>query len=158
MTDDARPVSLRTRLIGALVRGFGLLTRAMTLGVRAIVIDAQGRVLLVRHTYVAGWYLPGGGVERGQTMRDALARELVEECCVRLTGEPELRTIHLHTARDHVALYVVRDFVQDAPKQPDMEIAETGFFAPGDLPHGATTATRARLAEVFDGTPVSPRW
>ena len=150
--------SLRTRLVGALGRGLGLLRRPMTLGVRAIVIDGEGRVLLVRHTYVAGWYLPGGGVERGETMRDALERELMEEGCVRLTGEPELRAIQLNAARDHVALYVVRDFALAGAKTPDAEIAEAGFFAPDDLPAGATRATRARLAELFDGAPVSARW
>ena len=45
--------------------------RGMTLGVRAVVIDANDRVFLVRHTYVSGWYLPGGGVEVGQTFREA---------------------------------------------------------------------------------------
>lgn len=42
------------------------LTRGKTLGVRAVAVDTQGRVLMVRHTYLAGWWLPGGGVDRGE--------------------------------------------------------------------------------------------
>src|SRR5262245_33676913 len=46
--------------------------RAMTLGVRALVVDEQGRVFLVRHSYVSGWHLPGGGVEAGETLAQAV--------------------------------------------------------------------------------------
>ncbi|MFT4097340.1 MAG: NUDIX domain-containing protein [Rhodoblastus sp.] len=158
MTETPRRPSLRTRLAGGLIERVGLLRRAMTLGVRAAVIDSQGRVLLVRHTYVAGWYLPGGGVERGEAAVDALARELLEEGGVTLTAPPQLRSLHHNRGRDHVAFYVARAFAQAAPKQPDWEIAEAGFFAPHALPEGATPATRARLAEVFDGAEVTAKW
>jgi ADP-ribose pyrophosphatase YjhB (NUDIX family) len=150
--------SLRTRLTEGAITRIGLLRRAMTLGVRAAVVDGQGRVFLVRHSYVAGWYLPGGGVERGETCGEALARELIEEGGIALTGEPELRSLHHNRGRDHVAFYVVRDFTQQAPKQPDLEILEADFFARDALPAGTTRATRARLAEMFEGVPVSAKW
>ena len=49
----------------------------MTLGVRGLVIDADNRIMLVRHTYVPGFYLPGGGVEAGETMAGSLVREMI---------------------------------------------------------------------------------
>ncbi|MFV0279326.1 MAG: NUDIX domain-containing protein [Rhodoblastus sp.] len=150
--------SLRTRLAESLILRAALLWRAMTLGVRAVVVDAQGRIFLVRHTYVAGWYFPGGGVETGESFGVALERELLEEGGISLTGAPELRSLHLNRRRDHVALYVVRAFSQAAPRQPDHEIAEAGFFPLDALPAGTTRATRDRLAEIFDGAPVSANW
>jgi len=153
-----RPTRLRVRLFHL----YHLLRRPMTLGVRGVVFDAERRaVLLVRHTYVDGWHLPGGGVEPGETMETSLARELAEEGNIQLTGAPELRSIHLNrqaSRRDHVAVYLVTRFRQDGQRQPDREIAESRFFMLADLPKGITAGTRRRLAEIFEGAPVSTEW
>jgi 8-oxo-dGTP pyrophosphatase MutT (NUDIX family) len=137
------------------------LARGMTLGVRAVVLDADNRVFLVRHTYVAGWYLPGGGVEVGQTFRAALQRELMEEGRIEVLGEPELHGVFLNShvsVRDHVIVYVVRQFHQDRLPEPNREIAACGFFAVDALPEGTTAGTRLRLAEVLDGRPAIATW
>ena len=152
------PVSLRTRVVSGAIRRVGLFTRAMTLGVRGIVLDDANRVFLVRHTYLQGWYLPGGGVERGEDALASLARELAEEANISLAGEPDLFGLYAQGARDHVIVYLVRAFMQSAPKSPDREIAEAGFFPTDALPDGATPATRARLAELLHGAPKSRRW
>lgn len=133
----------------------------MTLGVRGACIDADGRVFLVRHSYMPGWYLPGGGVERGETMIEALRRELGEEGGIRLEGEAELFGIYFNRKRkiDHVALYVCRSFSRpDPPRYPNREIAEAGFFAPDALPAELSAATRRRLGELLDGAAVDPVW
>ncbi|MET3791829.1 NUDIX domain-containing protein [Aquamicrobium terrae] len=155
--ENDRP-SLRVRLFHLYFR----LRRPMTLGVRGLVHDRQaGTVLLVRHTYLPGWQLPGGGVEVGETMEKALERELAEEGNIVLTGAPLLKSMHFNrqsSPRDHVGLYLIERFSQPAPKQPDREIAEAGFFALDALPQATTPATRRRLAEVFEGAPPSPYW
>ncbi|QOZ67030.1 NUDIX domain-containing protein [Bradyrhizobium arachidis] len=138
-----------------------LFVRGMTLGVRAVVLDADNRVFLVRHSYVSGWYLPGGGVDYGETMEQAMRRELKEEGDIDLTGEAVLHGIFLNShisRRDHVAVYVVRQFRQDRLPEPNHEIAECGFFAISALPEGTTPGTRLRLAEVLDGRPLITTW
>jgi len=140
---------------------FARLRRGMTLGVRAAVFDGDGRVLLVRHSYVPGWYMPGGGVERGETMQVSLERELVEEAGVALTGPAELFGIYWNrktSPRDHVALYVCRAWHQAEPPPRTMEIVDSGFFAPDALPADATEATRRRLAEIAGGEPPAEIW
>ncbi|MEP7454480.1 NUDIX domain-containing protein [Phyllobacterium sp. SB3] len=131
-----------------------LLRRPMTLGARGVVIDeAQGTVFLIRHTYVAGWQFPGGGVETGHTVEQTLAKELMEEGNIELTGRPELFAIY-HNAhaskRDHVALYVCRSFRQITPFVANREIAEAGFFKLDALPEDITPSTRQRLAEILN--------
>lgn len=135
--------------------------RGMTLGVRALVIDGEGRVFLVKHSYVSGWHLPGGGVEPGETMRTALARELAEEGNIEMTGPAELFGIYFNghvSRRDHVALFVVRDFHQPAHPEPNREIVDCGFFSVAGLPQDTTAGTRARIAEAMQGRSVTETW
>lgn len=151
---------LRKRLVTWLFHRYFALARGMTMGVRAACFDAQGRVFLVRHTYVAGWHLPGGGIERGETARQALEKEIREEGNLSLTAEPVLVQLYFNnrtSRRDHVALYrcVVQ---QSAPRIPDREIAESGFFALEALPADVTAATRRRLAELAGETPPAEYW
>jgi ADP-ribose pyrophosphatase YjhB (NUDIX family) len=152
---------LAARATRPLVHLYWRISRGMTLGVRGLVLDGEGRVFLVKHTYVTGWHLPGGGVEPGETVLDALARELKEEGNIELAGAPAQFGIYFQPAvaqRDHVVLFVVKHFHQPAPPVPDHEIMAHGFYPRDALPPGTTRATRARIAEVTAGAPVSPRW
>jgi len=150
--------TLRTRLFHTYAR----LRRPMTLGVRAAVENEAGRVFLVRHTYVKGWYMPGGGVERGEPAIEALSRELVEEAGVKLTGLPQLVGFYSnhHVFRnDHVLLYrVPHDSWAETPATSFGEIAETIWVDPLDPPEGATPGTVKRLAEIYGNEATSPYW
>ena len=127
--------------------------RGMTLGVRAVVLDRDNRVFLVKHSYVSGWHLPGGGVEVGETFGDALRRELVEEGRIEVLGEPALHGLFLNShvsRRDHVAVYLIRNFSQDRLPEANREIIACGFFAANALPAETTKGTRLRIAEVLE--------
>jgi len=137
------------------------LARSMTLGVRAVVLDSDNKVFLVKHSYVSGWYLPGGGVEVGEGFLDALRRELIEEGRIELAEEPVLHGVFFNrhvSRRDHVAVYVVRHFRQDRLPEPNREIVACGFFDVAALPPDTTPGTRLRIAEVLDGKPVIATW
>jgi ADP-ribose pyrophosphatase YjhB (NUDIX family) len=156
--------NLRKSLESVLRRVFHLywrFARGMTLGVRAVVLDDRNRVFLVKHSYVAGWHLPGGGVETGETFRHALQRELVEEGRIELTGEPALHGLFFNShvsRRDHVAVYLVRYFRQDRLPEPNREIIASGFFEAGALPADTTEGTRLRISEVLEGREPITTW
>lgn len=139
-----------------------VLKRPMTLGVRGLIYDrAKNSVFLIRHTYVPGWQLPGGGVEKGETMEEALARELEEEGNIAISARPALKSVHFNrisSPRDHVGFYLIESFRQSGPKHPDHEIAAAGFFPLDQLPEGTTPATLRRIAETFHDVAASPYW
>jgi 8-oxo-dGTP pyrophosphatase MutT (NUDIX family) len=159
-----KSAGFRTRLEPLLRHFFHLywwFARGMTLGVRGVVVDKDDRVFLVKHSYVAGWHLPGGGVETGETFMEALRRELIEEGRIEVVGEPALHGLFFNShvsRRDHVAVYVVRQFAQDYLPKPNHEIVACGFFEAGALPPDTTEGTRLRIGEVLDGKARIATW
>ena len=135
-------------------------TRGMTLGTRTLLYDGE-RIFLIRHTYMPGWQLPGGGIEPGETAEASMHREVLEETGYRVTGPAELCGFY-HNApaspRDHVALFLCRDFEKAFEFKPNLEIAEFGWFALDTLPEAISDATRRRIAEVFHGAKKSAVW
>ena len=135
-------------------------TRGMTLGVRVVATDTEGRVLLVKHTYLAGWWLPGGGVDRGETTQDAAERELREETGLTATVPARLISVHSNERffrGDHVLVYGV-DAYEIGERTSHGEIAEIGWFDPAALPEDAHRSTRDRLSEIFGAETASHQW
>lgn len=135
-------------------------SRGLTFGVRGVITDADDRVLLIEHTYVPGWYLPGGGVERGEIFETALERELVEEAGVQVRGRPRLLSLHDNGARfpgDHVAVYRVERWAACEATSRG-EIHARGFHHPEALPEGVSPGTRRRIEEALSGCEPDPLW
>ncbi len=129
------------------------LLKPHTLGSRCLVISGD-RVLLVHHSYEPSWYLPGGGVKRGEGFREAAAREVREETAVTVR---DLRLFGLYHSRsegksDHVAVFVAGGFEGEA-RQGSREIDAVGWFPVHELPADTSPASRRRIEEYLQGGP-----
>jgi 8-oxo-dGTP pyrophosphatase MutT (NUDIX family) len=134
--------------------------RGLTLGTRTAVLDGQDRVLLVRHSYAAGWFLPGGGVERGETIFQSATREIREEAGIVAAADPALKGICLNDPQfpgDHIAVLVLRRFTREEWR-PNLEISAAEFFGLDHLPEGTSAGTRRRLQEITSGQTVAAYW
>ena len=148
-------------MLTAMFRPIWRMRRGLTLGAQGAVIDGEGRVLLVRHSYRQGWWFPGGGVEWGETLEEALQRELEEEVGVTLTNAPELHGVFSNFASfpgDHIAVFVVRHWHRRKDYRKRGEIAEARMFAWQNLPERTNPGTRTRIAEILDGAQLSSLW
>jgi ADP-ribose pyrophosphatase YjhB (NUDIX family) len=146
------PRQFRGRLIYICAR----ITRGMTVGVRGIVRDESGRILLLRHSYMSGWHLPGGGVERGEVAEDAMARELAEETGLVLKDRPQLVSIHANGS-NHIVLFEIFHWDGDlAPRSA--EVSDLKWIHYEDLPFDAEHPVQQRIDEQLGRRPVNPRW
>jgi 8-oxo-dGTP pyrophosphatase MutT (NUDIX family) len=145
---------------------FGLMLKAigiykhMTIGARCVVI-VDGRVLLVRHSYAAGWQFPGGGVDPGETVEEAARREVLEETGYAVDGPVTLMGVYHsqnYTNRDHVVLFVARGAIKVRDFVANREIAEMGWFAIDAPPADVSPATARRIAEIRGEAEIAPVW
>ncbi|WP_103107823.1 NUDIX domain-containing protein [Brevibacillus reuszeri] len=144
----------------SLTKWYWKIRRPITLGTRVIVTDEHRGVLLIRHTYTVGWYLPGGGVEKGESFFEAARRELREECGITVDV---LSLCHLFYSeregkRDHIALFHAALTDSQEPKRDPVEVAEMRFFAWDELPDDLSPATKRRLHEFRAQSFQEDRW
>lgn len=134
--------------------------RRMTIGVRAVLVD-QDRVLLIKHSYIPGWHFPGGGIDPGETIDEGVRREVLEETGYRINGSIETFGHYLNTippGRDHVVVFVCRDFEVAKSFTPNNEIVAVEWFSKDELPAETSKATRRRIAEIFSGEVRERAW
>jgi 8-oxo-dGTP pyrophosphatase MutT (NUDIX family) len=127
-------------------------SRPFSLGALALVVDGEGRVLLVELSYRRGWYLPGGGVRKREGLDEAVRRELREEVGVVPAGPLRLQGVYWNFRdgrSDYITVFVVERWAREPARS--LEIAADRFFAPGDLPDDVSPSARRRIEEYAAG-------
>ena len=154
-----RAKALASRFAFASMMTARALWSPVALGVHALIVDANGKVLLARHSYMKGWSLPGGGVGRGEPPLTALARELREEIGSVVADAPQLVGVFSRRsgwATNVVLLYRLNN--AQVRFTPNFEVREIQFADPLDPPPGTSAGTRRRLAEIASNAPPALTW
>ncbi len=133
-----------------------------TLGVR-VMLHRDRKLLLIRHRYGGPLMLPGGGVNRRETVWTAARRELREETGISECGALRLAGVYLHAAhgrQDYVVLFEgdLPDVLPPWRPAPFSEVESIQVETADAQDERISPATRRRIAELLDGTPVSEWW
>lgn len=148
------------RLVYCSLRLWQRLARPLSVGAQALVIDGDGRVLLIHHAYIDGWHLPGGRVANGETAAEGAVRELREETGLIATSSPRLLGFYGrfgHGGSDHIAVYVITGWVGTL-EVDGLEVDDASFYSYNDLPAGTAAPVRRRLAENWGAGATADRW
>jgi ADP-ribose pyrophosphatase YjhB (NUDIX family) len=124
----------------------GRVKAAYVAGASAVVTSASGQILLVRHSYKAGWSTPGGFLNRGEQAADAVVREVWEELGLRVSPFDE--PVVVLRSHDRIVEFVQQVRLIDEAagarvKSMSAEIDDARWFDPHDLPELAKVTRRA---------------
>jgi ADP-ribose pyrophosphatase YjhB (NUDIX family) len=129
--------------------GLRLVLRRPLVGVLAVALDEQQERVLIRRAETGSWGLPGGMVEYGERLEEALARELREETGYRVTQVTRVVGVYSAPDRDprihSVCVLVEARVVRGAQELNPLEVSEVHSFAVAALPDPLAYDTRRML-------------
>ncbi|MDQ3014684.1 MAG: NUDIX domain-containing protein [bacterium] len=152
-------MNLLLELALKLRRLYWRIARPQTIGARAIIVNDQGAILLVKHKYGKGWFLPGGKVKKNEDPEAGMKRELKEELGITSVQINEVLGIYTNVQeykKDTITVYVVKQFTYI--DKSHFEIESKGFFASDNLPEGTSPGTKRRIQEHLKQEPIATTW
>jgi 8-oxo-dGTP diphosphatase len=129
------------------------LLRRPVIGIVAAARTSDGRLLLIRRGDSGKWALPGGTLEWGENLRDAITRELFEETGAPVLSLGEVLGVYSAAHRDprfHAVTVVVAASVGEPDQRlvNPVEVTEIGLFHDAELPSDFSHGMQDLVANV----------
>ncbi len=127
--------------------------RVFRIGVFALIFNEQAQILLGHRRDIDWWNLPGGGMEIGETVDEALCREVLEETGLKVEVE-RLVGVYSKPQKQEVVL-TFRCHVTGGTLQATEEISESRYFMPDALPENTLPKHRQRIEDALLNQPAA---
>ena len=121
-------------------------SRHFRIGVSALIFN-EGRILLAHRRDIDWWNLPGGGMEIGETVEEALHREVREETGIEIEIE-QLVGVYSKPQKQEVVLSFLCHATWGTLTATE-ETRECRYFAPNDLPPNTLPKHRQRIEDAL---------
>jgi 8-oxo-dGTP diphosphatase len=123
--------------------------KKFTVSVAAIIIDRDGKVLILEHLLRpgSGWGIPGGFIEPGEQPETAIRREIREETGIELEN---LKMLRVRTINRHVEI-LFRAESDGTAEVKSREIKSLGWFAASEMPAEMSPAQKSVVEKVLRG-------
>ena len=116
------------------------------IAVSAVILE-QGNVLLAHRRDIDWWNLPGGGMEIGETVDEALHREVLEETGLEVEIE---RLVGVYSKpQKHEVVLTFSCYVTGGTLRETEETRECRYFAPDNLPSNTLPKHRQRIEDAL---------
>jgi 8-oxo-dGTP pyrophosphatase MutT (NUDIX family) len=148
------------QLLYPLKRATLRLLRWKTQGVKVMLFNPQGELLLIRNSYGRShlFVLPGGGIRPFETPAEAAVREVREEVGVTAERVTPLSTYYSEAEGKRDIVYLFTAFTAESPRADGVEVEEARFFPLDALPATVSDATLRRIAEYKGERPPARAW
>lgn len=120
-----------------------------TVTAAGLIVDNEGRVLLLKHRFRpgSGWGIPGGFIEAGEQPEEGLRRELREEIGLELASAQLFATRAFQKPRQIEIIFRCQPNGDALPQS--MEIRKAAWFLPESLPAGLPEDQRQLIKRML---------